>query len=187
MDETRTQDDNTQENESLGQFLRNTRLAQAIDLKQISDETKISGSNLRAMEADDYESLPADAFARGFYGLYAKRLQLDPDETVARFLLERGSKPSPYKQATSIGSPLPSDMARQVSSMAEPAKSSPMSSLGFILLLLILIAGGVCLYLSINPATYLSEKLRQFQQVETESAATMQETPDSSATGSATE
>lgn len=171
MNEVNIHENTEKEHESLGQFLRNTRVARAIDLNQVSEETRISGSNLRAMEADDFGALPADAFARGFYALYAKALQLDPEKIVARFLMERGSRPSSIKQAASQTKTLPGRMAHQVSSMAEPAKSSPMSSIGFILLLLILLAGGICLYLSINPATYLSEKLRQLQHIEAESPA----------------
>ena len=187
MDDTRTAADKRREHETLGQFLRNTRVARAIDLNQIAEETRISGSNLRAMEADDYTTLPADAFARGFYALYAKALHLDPDEVVERFFLERDGRPSPLKQAAHKNAPLPGNMARQVSSMAEPVKTSPMSSLGFILLLLIIITGGICLYFSINPATYISEKLRQFQQVETESPAAAKDSSDTPATGPAPE
>lgn len=175
MDESKMHETKEQEHESLGQFLRNTRVSRAIELKQITEETRISGSNLRAMEADDFGALPADAFTRGFYALYAKALQLDPDEVVARFLMERGSEPVQLRQASSQ-TPLPGRMARQVSSMAEPANSSPMSNIGFILLVLIIFAGGICIYLSINPAAYLSEKLRQLQHVETESPSAASET-----------
>lgn len=182
MDELQSQENQEQEHESLGQFLRNTRIDRAIDLQQISEETRISGSNLRAMEADDFGALPADAFARGFYTLYAQALQLDPEEIVARFLEERASKPAHLQQTASHNAPLPGRMARQVSSMAEPTSSSPMTSIGFILLLLIILAGGLCIYFSINPATYLSEKLRQLQQVETQSPADQPEEMNSPAT-----
>lgn len=152
------------ETDSLGQFLRKTRIELGLELDQVGEETKISASNLKAMEADDYGALPADAFAKGFYSLYAKALNLPHDEIVNRFLAERGS-PQRKNPLTSHNPPA-HKAAQQISNMAEPSGVSPMSTIGFVLLLLILLAGGVCWYFEINPATFISEKLRGIQEVE---------------------
>lgn len=159
-----TAQENELEPESLGQLLRKTRIARGRELNDIINETKISGSNLKAMEADDYGSLPADAFAKGFYALYAKLLKLDPDEIVARFLAERGS--APRKRDLASHTPETQKAAQKVSSMAEPSSVSPVSTFGFILLLMIIIGAGFCWFFNINPATFISEKLRSIQQVD---------------------
>lgn len=165
MEET-SKTQSTERFESLGALLHRTRIERGIELEQIIEETKISGSNLRAMESDNFHILPADAFARGFYAHYARALQLNPDEIVARFLMERNAHPSgSRKNSRSVAAP-PGSQAKRVSSMAEPTGVSPISTLGFVLLLLIIIAGGICWYLSINPAAYLSEMLRGVQHVE---------------------
>lgn len=149
------------ETESLGQLLKKTRISMGYDIEEIVEETKISASNLKAMEADAYTSLPADAFSRGFYALYAKKLKLDPDEIVARYRTERGI--NPRKGEVFAHNPPAHKAAQQVSNMAEPSAVSLLSTIGYILLMLIILAGGLCWYLNINPATYISEKLRSLQ------------------------
>lgn len=157
-----TSEKHDREAESLGQFLKKARIAQGLELEQIGEETRISSSNLKAMEADDYGALPADAFTRGFYSLYAKRLKLDPSDIIARFKAERGAHPR--KDAVISHNPPAHKAAQQVSNMAEPSYFSPLSTIGYILLLLIILGGGICWHFNINPATYISEKLRSLQE-----------------------
>lgn len=151
--------------ETLGQFLQNTRTSLGYDFDQICSETRISRSNLIAMESDNYQALPADAFARGFYNIYAKVLGLDPEEIIARFLAERGSTAQGNKQA--VHNPPARKAQKQVGNMAEPSGVSPLSTIGLALLLLIIIGAGVCWYFDINPATFISEKLRGLQSADT--------------------
>lgn len=150
--------------ESLGQFLKNARDTQGYDVDTICTETRISRSNLQAMESDDYDSLPADAFAKGFYNIYAKVLGLDPEEIIARFLAERGSTLQGNGQT--LQNPPARKAQKQVGNMAEPSGVSPLSTIGFALLLLIIIGAGVCWHFNINPATFISEKLRGLQDTE---------------------
>lgn len=149
------------EEESLGQLLKRTRIARGYELSQMIEETRISTSNLAAMEEDDYGSLPADAFCRGFYGIYAKALGLDPEKIIARYRAERGDN---TRKGSGIAyNPPAHKAAQQVGNMATPSGVSPLSTVGYVLLLLIILAGGLCWYFNINPATYLSEKLRSLQ------------------------
>ena len=157
-----TSDTHGREGESLGQLIKRTRISQGYTLEDICEETRISGSNLKAMEADDFGSLPADAFTRGFYTLYARKLKLDSDEIVARFKAERGVHP---RKGTGSSHNIPAHKtAKQVSNMAEPTFGSPLSTIGYVLLLLIILTGGLCWYFNINPATFISEKLRGLQE-----------------------
>ncbi|SHO49718.1 helix-turn-helix domain-containing protein [Desulfopila aestuarii] len=161
-----TNDKHGREEESLGQFLKRTRIARGLEFEQVVEETRISTSNLKAMESDDFAALPADAFSRGFYTIYARKLLLDPEEIVARYRIERGVIPK--RGGTMAHNPPGHKAAQQVSNMAEPSAVSPLSTLGYIILMLIILAGGLCWYFNINPATYLSEQLRSFQTEQTE-------------------
>ena len=149
------------EDESLGQFLKRTRRARGYELSHMIEETRISSSNLMAMEEDAYSSLPADAFCRGFYAIYARALGLDPEKIVARYRAERGV--TARKGNTIAYNPPAHKAAQQVGNMATPSGVSPLSTVGYILLLLIILTGGLCWYFNINPATFLSEKLRSLQ------------------------
>lgn len=159
-----TNEKHARETETLGQFLKRTRISQGFDLEQIAEDTRISFSNLKAMEADEYTALPAEVFCRGFYTIYAKKLRLDPNEVVSRYRTERGLHP--LKDDSISHNPPAHKAAQQVSNMAEPSFSSPISTIGYVLLLLIILTGGICWYLDINPATFISEKLRSLQNEE---------------------
>lgn len=145
---------------TLGDLLRQTRVKQGFDLEQVSDETKITLSNLRAMEDDNFNSLPAEAFARGFYTLYANALGLIPEE-VLRIYTQEKSQFSGAKKKRSA--PPPNKLAEQVSNLAEKSTVMPVSCSGLIALFLLIIIGFSCWYFSWNPANFLSEKLRSFQ------------------------
>lgn len=156
--------ENEMELTSLGTVLKHARDSKKLSIDQVAAETRISVSNLRAMENDDYDNLPAIPFARGFYGLYAKFLGLDPDEITNRFLQNIGS--TPKKESQRVEDRDHNTSSQDVSTMAERSIGSPMSTFGFTLLLIIILAGALCYYFQINPATYLSEKLRSFQKTE---------------------
>lgn len=142
--------------ESLGQLLRRTRTEQGLSFEEAVDSTKISPNNLRALEEDDYANLPADAFVNGFYGIYARYLSLDPEDIRNRYNQQKKLLP----KKTGKRPPTPGQLALQTSSMAEPPSVASHSVIGLSLLALIIIGISVCWYLSWNPATYLSLKLR---------------------------
>lgn len=73
---------------SLGSWLRQHREIRNINLREISDSTKIGMRYLEALEEDRFDVLPAGVFARGFLREYAKYVGLDPDEVVTFYLAE---------------------------------------------------------------------------------------------------
>jgi cytoskeletal protein RodZ len=153
------------EHPSLGDYLRETRINQGLDLEMVSERTKISAKNLQAIEESDFTALPAEAFTRGFYALYAKNLSLDSEEVLEMYTQERPKQHKP----TNSQMPPPSKLAQEVSNMAERPTFMPVSFLGLVLLLLLFFGGFLCWYFSWNPATYLSQKLRSLdrtQQIE---------------------
>ncbi|HVT43724.1 MAG TPA: RodZ domain-containing protein [Thermoanaerobaculia bacterium] len=73
------------EGSSFGDELRKQREIRGISLREIADSTKISTRFLEAIERDDFETLPAAVFTRGFIREYARYVGLDPGEQVDRY------------------------------------------------------------------------------------------------------
>ena len=70
---------------TVGRLLRGERERQGIGLDQIQAETHIRVTQLRAIEDDRLDALPAEAYARGFVRTYAELLGLDGDQMVQMF------------------------------------------------------------------------------------------------------
>ncbi|NOR25160.1 MAG: hypothetical protein GQ542_12365 [Desulforhopalus sp.] len=144
---------------NLGEYLRETRISLGIDLVTVAEKTKISPKNLQAIEDNDFATLPAEAFTRGFCALYAKILSLDPQLVLEMYAQERPN------QRNSKNGPIrpPRKQTKDVGSMAERPSFMPFSFFGLILLALLLFGGFLSWYFSWNPATYLSQKLRSLE------------------------
>jgi len=67
----------------LGELLRSTREAKGISLMQAEEDTRVRRRYLEALEAEDFEQMPAEVYVRGFLRNYALYLGLDPDEAMA--------------------------------------------------------------------------------------------------------
>ncbi len=74
-----------------GEMLKKIRQYKNINIEQMSKETRISRSYLAAVEANDYEALPAAVFARGFVVQIARLLNLD-DNLVAQSYMSKFKK-----------------------------------------------------------------------------------------------
>ena len=70
---------------SFGEDLRREREIRGISLKEISDATKISRRFLEQIEKNDYRTLPAPVFTRGFVREYSRYLGLNAEEMVSRY------------------------------------------------------------------------------------------------------
>lgn len=150
-------DNHTENAESLGDFLLRCRKEKKLGIEDIVEETKIPYKTLLAMEASDYQKLPSDAFARGFYILYANVLDLDAKDILERYSTERGIKPKIIKSSP----PLKQGKTANVLAARPPVAIG--SALGFGLVLLIVLFAALCYHFSWNPATFLSAKLRNLQ------------------------
>jgi flagellar biosynthesis protein FlhG len=71
-----------------GELLAKVREAHGISLEEISNHTKISPRHLSAIEGEDFASLPALVYTRGFVQQLARYLKLDPSQ-VSRTYLRR--------------------------------------------------------------------------------------------------
>ena len=149
---------------SLGQYLQQIRKSKNLEIEQISAETRISKSTLAAIEADDFSHLPADAFARGLYALYAKTLGINSEEIIAWFNQIRRKNTSEIQH---LSSPLLGSQqtysAPKAAFLAESQRISPLAT--FLIFLAVLFVLTICgfWYFHVNPVTLLREKIHLVQ------------------------
>ena len=72
--------------ETLGGLFRQTRERQRLSLEQIASRTRIQQHHLHALEEEDFASLPAKVFVKGFVRSYARALGLDEENAIQLFL-----------------------------------------------------------------------------------------------------
>ena len=70
---------------SIGETFKAARLAKGVDVVTASRVTRIKQSQLDAMERDDFRSIPAPVYVRGFIKQYAQYLGLDPAPLIADY------------------------------------------------------------------------------------------------------
>jgi cytoskeleton protein RodZ len=74
----------------IGNSLREARMRRGVDFAQAELATKIRGKYLRALEEEQFETLPAQTYVKGFLRTYAEYLGLDGqlyvDEYNSRFV-----------------------------------------------------------------------------------------------------
>lgn len=74
--------------EATGEFLKNAREASGVDLRSISQETKIGVTMLGYIEEERLDRLPVEVYLRNFVRQYARCLGLE-DERVSRSYVAR--------------------------------------------------------------------------------------------------
>lgn len=70
---------------SLGEQLRIARSTMNKSLEDVSNDTNISKRYLKALEEDNYDIFPGQVYIRGFLGVYAKCVGLDPEAIVEQY------------------------------------------------------------------------------------------------------
>jgi cytoskeleton protein RodZ len=83
----------------IGTALKDARRRIGMDVKEAEERTKIRARYLRALEAEDWEALPAPAYVRGFLRTYGALLGLDgehlADEYRRRYEEPAAASPAP--------------------------------------------------------------------------------------------
>ncbi len=72
-------------NPGIGATLKDARRRLGMDIKEAEERTKIRTRYLRALEAEDWEVLPAPAYVRGFLRTYGQILGLDGGALADRY------------------------------------------------------------------------------------------------------
>lgn len=76
--------------QSIGETLRQARHDRKISLEDAARVTKIKMDILEKLEADEFNSLAAPMYTKGFLKLYAEHLGLDSQQMVAAYLKSQG-------------------------------------------------------------------------------------------------
>ncbi len=79
--------------DGFGAYLQRQRELRGFTLEEIAEQTKISLRALRALEAEDWDVLPADVYVKGFIRCYAETIGLDPNEALIRYEKALGDSP----------------------------------------------------------------------------------------------
>lgn len=83
----------------VGDTLHKERVTKRITLETMSKELKINAKYIRAIEANNYQELPAAPYIRVYMRSMASYLALDPEEILRRFYREKGmAEQEPQKQ-----------------------------------------------------------------------------------------
>jgi cytoskeletal protein RodZ len=82
----------------VGDILRKERITRRIALETIAKDLRLNVKYLKALEANEYNALPAEPYIRVYFRSLAKYLMLDPEEILKRFYEERGIPPDAYKK-----------------------------------------------------------------------------------------
>jgi cytoskeleton protein RodZ len=142
----------------VGSHLQTLRLEKSLTLEDVNQATKVSLSNLRAIESMAYEKLPADPFTRGQITLYGNYLGLDGRQIAKQFFIERdGDKETgPFLKRKLT------HHALTPKRLAEPTHISSATIAGTLLVLIVLSFSGFCLFTSWNPFAFLTNQTKSF-------------------------
>lgn len=70
-----------------GPFLKKIREYKNVSVERMAEMTRVSKTNIRAIENEEIANLPADVYVRGYIYQYAKVLKLNPDLVATSFLM----------------------------------------------------------------------------------------------------
>lgn len=68
--------------EGPGAALQAAREARELSVPQVADQLKLSSAAVAALEANDWDRLPAPVFVRGYIRAYARLMALDDEELL---------------------------------------------------------------------------------------------------------
>lgn len=69
----------------IGEILRTERESRGLSLIDVEEETKIRAKYLQALEEENYDEIPGEAYCMGFLRNYARFLEIDPDPLIYQY------------------------------------------------------------------------------------------------------
>jgi hypothetical protein len=118
----------------IGATLKDARRRIGMDIKEAEERTKIRTRYLRALEAEDWEVLPAPAYVRGFLRVYGQILGLDGEMLADRY---RRSYEEPAAIQSAAAEPVLSN--RRASGSRPPSRSGWIVVVGAVIVILLVI------------------------------------------------
>jgi len=142
---------------TIGVRLQRLREQKGLSIQEMHEETRISSTNLAAIEAENFDQLPADTFVRGLINIYGSYLGLDGAETARLFLKERDQR-QPKGRKNRFGKQANSLTPKK---LAEPSHISSATVAGILLLLIVITLTTFCLYTGWTPFAYFFDQEQQ--------------------------
>ena len=136
----------------MGERLRQLRLERGLTLEDVAEATRISLSNLRALESLEYGKLPADTFVKGMIVLYCSHLDIDGQQAAEQYFLDRYDGKTERRTAQHHIN----DYSLTPKKLAEPSHISSATVAIILFLLIVLSFAGFCWYTSWNPFSFLT-------------------------------
>jgi cytoskeletal protein RodZ len=87
-----------QQKDKVGDIIRKERVTRRITIETIAKDLKLNAKYIKALESNEYDSLPADPYVRVYLRSLAKYLSLNPEEILQKFYDERGLGSEHYKR-----------------------------------------------------------------------------------------
>jgi cytoskeletal protein RodZ len=74
---------------SVGQYLQKRRVEKGMSVEEVSRSTRVPVASVERIEADRFGELPGEVFVRGFLRSYARAVDVQPDDVLARYTASR--------------------------------------------------------------------------------------------------
>jgi cytoskeletal protein RodZ len=172
--------------ESVGRKLQQARLARKLEVEDVAETTKIRPERIVDLEADEYSHFPNLAYAKSFLAKYAKFLEVDVQNELENFQVERTISLGSYQYLTQAPPARHSLEAGRIS----PRGFRVPPAVVVILVLIVLVGVPLLSYLALNVPRVVGTKLSDEKVVESETPGGSPSNPElespSSPSGTAT-
>ena len=121
----------------IGASLRDARRRLGLEVKEVEEQTKIRARYIRALENEEWETLPGPAYIRGFLRTYAAMLGLDGEMLADEYRRRHEGAPQPGSPAAE---PLLSERPRHG---VHPPSRGPLIAMVLIAIFIVLLALGL--------------------------------------------
>ena len=119
----------------IGETLREARLRQGLDIADVEERTKIRAKYLRALENEEWGSLPGPTFVKTFLRTYAEVVGLDPHLLVDEY---RAGHPSEEEiSPQSLGAPPAATSGPQRRRPTAPGPPGPAALLALVAVIVV--------------------------------------------------
>ena len=126
----------------IGSALKDARRRIGMDVKEAEERTKIRAKYLRALEAEDWEVLPAPAYVRGFLRTYGALLGLD-GELLADQFRRRHEEPAAGALATGAAPEPVLRERRRTSGSPPPSRGLLIAAIAAAIVVLLIVLGSI--------------------------------------------
>jgi len=106
---------------ALGDAFRTAREARGLTLSDVAEHIHIRSVYLGAIEDEDWSSIGAPVYVRGFIRTYARYLGIDAEDAVARFSEEQGASAPLHPASTALPVPNQSVTTQRSSARGGPS------------------------------------------------------------------